>query len=451
MEVEEGDANDPDTLARALTGVDSAYYLIHSMTSGSRFAELDLHMAGKFGRLAGEAGVRHLIYLGGLGNSRGELSPHLRSRQQTGNVLRAGPVPVTEFRAAVIIGAGSLSFEMIRNLVERLPLMICPRWIYSRVQPIAVDDVLTYLVAALDSPRCRGRTIEIGGGVTTYGGLMLAYAKARRLRRRLVPVPVLTPRLSSYWVHWVTPVHAGTARALVEGLRNDTVVTNELARELFPGIAPASVDAAVGGVIAALEQGRIETSWSDAAGAIAGPDRPVGLQARRGLIFERRRRLVHAPPECVYAAVAGIGGRRGWFFANWAWGLRGRLDRLLGGVGLRRGRRHPDELRVGDALDFWRVEAVETQRLLRLRAEMKLPGKAWLQFEIRPAADGSAQLLQSAAFAPKGLTGLLYWYVLYPVHAWIFAGMIRRIAIRAESIAKVRRRMTPAESLRRRR
>ena len=332
----------------------------------------------------------------------------------------------------MIIGSGSISFEMVRYLVERLPIMVCPRWIYSRIQPIAVDDLLEYLVSALDTPESRGRTIEIGGeDVTTYRGLMLGYAETRGLRRLLLPVPVLTPRLSSYWVHWMTPIPAGITGALVEGLRNDVVVTDGVARELFPHIRPRDYVSAIRGVLDDLDEGRIVTSWSDASGP-AAPGKPVRLESRHGMIVERRRRAVAAPADAVYRVFTGIGADRGWYFANWAWRMRGAIDRLLGGAGLRRGRRHPHQLRVGDALDFWRVEDLQPDRLVRLRAEMKLPGRAWLQYEVRETQDGETHLEQTAAFIPKGLAGLAYWYALYPFHAWIFGGLVRSIATRAE-------------------
>ena len=433
VEVVVGDALDAESLANALDGVDTAYYLIHSMSSGAAFHELDMQVARAFGQVAHEAGVRHIVYLGGLGDPKANLSTHLRSRQETGQALRESGVPVTEFRAAVIVGAGSVSFEMIRYLAERLPVMICPRWIYSRIQPIAIDDLLDYLVAAPNIPGCRGLTIEIGGAdTTTYRGLMLGYAKARGLRRLMIPVPVLTPRLSSYWVHWMTPIPASIAVPLVEGLRNNVVVTDNLARTVFPDISPRDYASAIGSVIKDMGAGRIDTSWSDAARSAESPQELVQMEAREGLIIERRHRRVAAPAQNIFRVCTGIGADRGWYFANWAWRLRGMLDRLLGGAGLRRGRRHPDDLRVGDALDFWRVEGLEPDRIVRLRAEMKMPGKAWLQFEVREGANGATQLEQTAVFSPKGVAGLLYWYALYPFHAWIFRGLIRSIARRAE-------------------
>ncbi len=434
VEITVGDALKPETLPEAMDGVHTAYYLIHSIAGPSGFEELDMQAARNFGEAARKAGVNQIIYLGGLGDPQADLSPHLRSRQQTGDALRESGVSVTEFRAAVIVGSGSISFEMIRHLVERLPVMVCPKWVYSRIQPIAVDDLLEYLVSALNSPEGRGRTIEIGGAdVTTYRGLMLGYARARGLTRLLIPVPVLTPRLSSYWVHWITPIPAKITRALVEGLRNEVVVTDDLSRTLFPHVKPRDYSSAIDSVIQDLDEGRIDTSWSDAADPSDDEESHVRLESRQGVIIESRRRPVNASPAEVYKIIAGIGGRRGWFFANWTWSLRGMVDRLLGGAGLRRGRRHPDDLRVGDAIDFWRVEDLEPNRIIRLKAEMKLPGRAWLQYEFRKSPNGTTQLEQTAAFIPKGLPGLLYWYGLYPIHAWIFSGLIKAIARRAEN------------------
>lgn len=369
-----------------------------------------------------------------MGDPQANLSPHLRSRQETGSALGESGVPVTEFRAAVVVGSGSISFEMIRYLAERLPIMICPKWVYSRIQPIAVDDLLEYLFSALDTPESGGAIVGIGGSdITTYKGLMLGYARARGLRRWLIPVPVLTPRLSSYWVHWMTPIPAGITAPLVEGLRNDVIVTNTLARSLFPHIEPRDYATAIGSVIGDLEKGRIDTAWSDAAGPTAEPESAARLESHQGMIVERRHCIVAAPAAEVFRVFTGIGAARGWYFANWMWRLRGMLDRMLGGAGLRRGRRHPDNLRIGDALDFWRVEDLQPNRLLRLRAEMKLPGRAWLQYEVRNAEDGTSTLEQTASFIPKGLFGLVYWYAQYPLHAWIFSGLIGAISRRAES------------------
>lgn len=433
VEIVSGDVLRPETLPAAMAGVDAAYYLIHSMAGSADFHRRDREAAAAFGAAARAAGVSRIVYLGGLGDPEHDLSEHLRSRQETGEALAAAGVPVTELRAAVIVGAGSLSFEMIRYLTERVPFMVCPRWVYTRVQPIAIRDVLAYLVATLDHPEVGGRVIEIGGAeVLTYGGMMTGYAAVRGLRRWLVPVPVLTPRLSSFWVHWVTPIPAAIARPLIEGLRNEVVVRDGLAGRLFPEIRPIGYGEAVRLALERLEAGDTETSWSDALASSRGDQPAVTLAHQEGMILERRERTVHASPSALFATFSGLGGRRGWLAWNLLWRLRGALDRLLGGVGLRRGRRDPDEARVGDAIDFWRVEAVEPGRLLRLRAEMKVPGKAWLQFETEslPGPPGSppvARLVQTAFFAPKGLAGLLYWYLLYPIHAWIFSALARRI------------------------
>ena len=435
VEIAVGDVLNPQTLPTALEGVDTAYYLVHSMSRGGDFHELDVQAARAFGEAAAKAGVKRIIYLGGLGVADASLSPHLRSRQETGQALRECGVSVTEFRSAIVVGTGSISFEMIRYLVERLPVMVCPKWVYSRIQPIAVDDLLEYLVSALDVPESRDKIIEIGGkDVTTYKGLMLDYAAARGLRRLLLPVPVLTPRLSSYWVHWFTPIPAAITEPLVEGLRNDVVVTNDLARSLFPHIHPQDYASALEKVLGDLGEGRIDTSWSDTAGPTPDMKMPVRLESRHGMIIERRRHRVAAPARDVYREFTGVGAERGWYFANWAWRLRGMIDRMLGGAGLRRGRRHPNDLRIGDALDFWRVEDLQEGRSVRLRAEMKLPGRAWLHYEAREDADGSSHLVQTAAFIPKGLMGLVYWYGLYPMHAWVFRGQLKAIARRAESV-----------------
>ncbi len=435
VEIAVGDVLGPETLPDALEGVDAAYYLVHSMSRGGDFHELDIEAARTFGEAAAKAGVKRIIYLGGLGVADASLSPHLRSRQETGRALRESGVSVTELRSAIVVGTGSISFEMIRYLVERLPVMVCPTWVYSRIQPIAVDDLLEYMLSALETPESRDKTIEIGGkDVTTYKGLMLGYAEARGLRRLLLPVPVLTPRLSSYWVHWFTPIPARITVALVEGVRNDVVVTNDLARSLFPHIQPQDYASSIDRVLNDLDEGRIDTSWSDTAGGTAGMTGPFRLESRHGMIIERRRLEVAASARDVYRTFTGIGAGRGWYFANWAWRLRGMIDRVLGGAGLRRGRRHPDDLRTGDALDFWRVEDLQVDRSVRLRAEMKLPGRAWLNYEVREAGDGATHLEQTAAFIPRGLMGLVYWYALYPIHSWVFRGQIKAIARRAESM-----------------
>lgn len=437
VDVAQGDVLQAQTLAAPMQGVEIAYYLIHSMADSANFHDRDLIAARNFGKAAQAAGVKRIVYLGGLGDPDATLSTHLRSRQKTGAALGEAGVPVTEFRAAIIVGSGSVSFEMIRYLTERIPAMICPRWVFTRVQPIAIRDVLAYLVAAPELPQSAGRVIEIGGGdVTTYAGMMTGYAAVRGLRRFLIPVPVLTPYLSSYWVHWMTPVPAAIARPLIEGLRNEVIVRDEVARLLFPEIEPLGYRAAVELALHRLEGGEVTTAWSDALFSSQGDVEPVVLTMHEGMIIEQRQRLVDAPSAEVFRAFSGLGGQRGWLSFNWAWRLRGILDRLVGGVGFRRGRRSPDEVRVGDALDFWRVETVEPDRLLRLRAEMKVPGRAWLQFMVEPEANSRrVRLTQTAFFAPKGLFGLLYWYLLYPVHGLIFSSLIRKLGKLSEDVA----------------
>jgi uncharacterized protein YbjT (DUF2867 family) len=406
--------------------------LIHSLGAGADFHQRDMTAAGNFSTAAGAAGVERIIYLGGLAEASPGLSEHLRSRQQTGDSLRSGGVPVTEFRAGVIVGSSSLSFEMIRYLTERVPVMICPRWVYTRTQPIGIREVLEYLTATLTVPESSGRIIEIGGAeIVTYGEMMMTYAEVRGLKRWMVPVPVLTPRLSSLWVNLVTPIPGSIAGPLIEGMRNENIVHDFSARQLFPQIQPVNYRTAVERALNRLQASNIETAWSDALSTSQSDLPPVILTNQEGMILEHRQRIVAASPADIYKVFTGLGGKRGWFYMNWAWEIRGFIDRMLGGVGLRRGRRDPDELRVGDALDFWRVEAVEPDKLLRLRAEMKVPGRAWLQFQVTPREDGQTLLGQTAFFAPKGLLGWLYWYALYPIHKVIFSGFIDQIAKRA--------------------
>jgi uncharacterized protein YbjT (DUF2867 family) len=432
VEIVPGDVLQADSLDAAMQGVSAAYYLVHSLAGGADFHQQDLTAARNFSTKAKEAGVERIIFLGGLADTTSGLSEHLLSRQQTGDCLRSAGVPITEFRASVIVGSGSLSFEMIRYLTERVPVMICPQWVYTRTQPIGIREVLDYLSTALLVPESVGRIIEIGGtDVVTYGEMMLTYAQVRGLKRWMLPVPVLTPRLSSYWVNLVTPIPAAIARPLIEGLRNESIVHDFSALRLFPKIQLAGYRTTVERAISRLEASEVETTWSDALSTSQGNVTPVSLTVREGMIIENRQRVVKALPAEIYNTFLGIGGKRGWFYMNWAWQIRGFIDQMLGGVGLRRGRRDPDELRVGDALDFWRVEAVTPGKLLRLRAEMKVPGKAWLQFQVNAHGTDQALLTQTAFFAPKGLFGWLYWYGLYPLHSLIFSGLINQIAKRA--------------------
>lgn len=434
-EVVAGDVLDPESLRPAFEGVDTAYYLIHSMGSTGDFGRDDRQAAANFAAAAKQAGVRRLVYLGGLGNPEHGLSEHLRSRQETGEVLRASGIEVIEFRAAIIIGSGSLSFELIRALVERLPVMVCPKWVAVLTQPIAIEDVLDYLLAALDLPGDASRIFEIGGPEQVcYGDIMREYARQRGLRRAMIPVPVLTPYLSSLWLGLVTPVYARIGRKLVEGLRNPTVVEDPGALDAF-SIRPRGLQEAIRRAMLNEDHEYAQTRWSDALSS-------SGLQPRWGgvrfgtRIVDSRTATVVASPEAAFAAIRCIGGKTGWYYGNWLWRLRGMIDLLVGGVGLRRGRRDAQHLRVGDAVDFWRVEAFDPDRLLRLQAEMKLPGRAWLEFEVTPAGDTS-RIRQTAIFDPLGLFGLAYWYALYPLHRLIFAGMLRALARAAETRSQV--------------
>jgi uncharacterized protein YbjT (DUF2867 family) len=438
VEVVQGDVLDLDTLPEAMVDVDAAYYLIHSMRDGADFHYRDLLAAHNFGIAAREARVQRIVYLGGLGEPDASLSPHLRSRQQTGAVLRDSGVQITEFRAAIIVGSGGISFEMIRYLTERMPVMLCPHLINTRVQPIGVRNVLQYLVAALDTPQSAGEIIEIGGAdVMTYGKMFMEYATVRGLRRRMIPVPVLTPSLYAHLVHYVTPVPLSLARPLIEGLRNEVIVRDDTAQRLFPGIRPITYQMAVRRALMRLDAHQVETTWSDALVSSQGHRSPVVLTTHEGMIIERRQRIIAAPPAAAYRAFTGLGGERGWLYFNWVWRLRGIVDRVVGGVGSRRGRRDANEVRVGDALDYWRVEGVERDRFLLLRAEIKVPGRAWLQFKAIPIDGGRSRLVQTALFAPKGLFGLLYWYALYPIHSLIFSGLIRKLAQWAEALNNV--------------
>jgi uncharacterized protein YbjT (DUF2867 family) len=433
VEILQGDVFHPETLAPAMDKVAAAYYLIHSISGNHDFQERDLVAARNFGAMAKSAGVNRIIYLSGLGNPEADLSEHLKSRQDTGRELAKAGVPVTEFRAAIIVGSGSVSFEMVRYLTERLPVMICPRWVYTEVQPVAIRDVLAYLIAALDVPESVGRIIEIGGkDVLTYGDMMLVYAGVRGLKRVLIPVPVLSPRLFSHLAQWTTPVPASITRPLIEGLRSEVIIRDDSARRIFPDIHPLDYRTAVEKALERLDLGDVETRWTDALASSQGDTPPVVIKNQEGMILEQRQALVRASQAEVYSLFTSLGGERGWLFYNWAWEIRGLMDRLVGGVGLRRGRRDPNDVRVGDAVDFWRVEAVDPRRLLRLRAEMKVPGRAWLQFEAQPIENGKTQLIQTAFFAPKGLSGFLYWYILYPLHSLIFSGLIRELKEQAE-------------------
>jgi uncharacterized protein YbjT (DUF2867 family) len=435
VEVVEGDVLKPETLSAALMGVNIAYYLIHSMRETKDFEERDIIAARNFGNASRIAGVEHIIYLGGLGDPNRNLSSHLRSRHETGSVLRESGVPITEFRAGIIVGSGSISFEIIRYLTERIPIMLAPRFVSQKVQPIGVRNALNYLMAALEKPECRDKIIEIGDAdILTYREMMLEYARIRGLRRYIIPAPLLfLPNLISYFIHLTTPISNAIAHPLIEGLRNEVVVRDDLAQRIFTDIISTPYEVSVRRALMRLEADQVETTWSDSLASSLGDAKPVVLTTHEGMLLEHRQCVVNAPHDVVYQAFISIGGQRGWPTFNYLWWLRGMMDSIVGGVGFRRGRRHPDELRAGDALDFWRVEAIEPGSLLRLRAEMKVPGRAWLQFKAEQIDDTHTRLSQSAMFDPKGLVGFIYWYFLYPIHGFIFGSMIRKLTWTAES------------------
>ena len=425
-EVVPGDVLDGPSLDSALQGVHTAYYLVHSMGSSGSFEEADRQAALNFGQAAKTAGVKRIIYLGALGGSDKLLSPHLRSRQEVGHILRESGVPVLEFRASIVIGSGSLSFEMIRSLVERLPVMITPKWVKVPAQPIAIDDLLEYLALALQIPDAGCRVYEIGGAdQVSYADIMRVYARQRGIRCRMIPVPVLTPFLSSLWLGLVTPLYARIGRKLIESIVHPTVVKDPAALATF-AVRPVGVEEAVRRALASEERQFAETRWSDALSSAGDLPSWGGVQFGSRLV-DSRTVGVAAPPAVVFGVIQRIGGDTGWYAWNGLWRLRGFLDLLAGGVGLRRGRPSPTTLRIGDTLDFWRVEAIEPNHHLRLAAEMRLPGRAWLEFEVTGTGERST-LRQTATFDPVGLAGRMYWYVLYPVHQLVFRDMLRAIA-----------------------
>ncbi len=443
-EVVSGDMLEPESLRAALDGVHTAYYLVHSMSSTQDFEAVDRQAAEHFADAARQAGVARIVYLGGLGDSSSTLSPHLRSRQEVGAILLRSGAQVLEFRAAIVIGSGSLSFELVRALTERLPVMITPRWVSVDTQPIAIEDLLAYLLAALDLPLRESQIFEIGGtDQVCYRDIMREYARQRNLRRFMLSVPVLTPRLSSLWLGFVTPVYARIGRQLIDSIRHPTVVRDPTALETF-AIRPMGIQQAIARAL--LKEDRVfsETRWSDALSS-GGAQRTWGGVRFGSRIVDVRQAQVSAPPAIAFTPIRRIGGATGWYYANALWRVRGFIDLLVGGVGSRRGRRDPERLSPGETVDFWRVETCEPDRRLRLVAEMKLPGRAWLEFEVEGDATAS-RIHQTAIFDPVGLGGQLYWYALYPLHGLIFAGMLRNI-VRAAHQEALRQKEAPVSAL----
>lgn len=453
VETVRGDVTDPQSVAEAMRGVDVAYYLVHALGSGADFEETDRRAASVFARQARAAGVRRIVYLGGptpRNVPERSLSPHLRSRAEVGRIFLESEVPATVLRAAVVIGSGSASFEMLRYLTERLPVMVTPSWVHTLTQPIGVRDVLRYLVGSATMPDDVDRAFDIGGpDVLTYREMMRRYAVVAGLRRRvIVPVPVLTPRLSSHWVGLVTPVPASIARPLTESLRHEVVChEHDIARYVpDPPGRPLPFDEALGLALRKVREAQVATRWSSASypGAPSDP-LPTDPDWAGGSLYTDERQLpVDASREALWKVVEGIGGDNGWYSFPLAWAVRGWLDRFVGGVGLRRGRRDAERLRVGDSLDFWRVEEIEPGHLLRLRAEMRLPGLAWLEMYDETDDGGGTRYRQRALFHPRGLFGHAYWWSVSPFHAVVFGGMARNITrAAARSRRRGRRRGRP--------
>lgn len=426
LAVIEGDLLAPETLPALPEGLDAVFYLVHSMSAGGDFAEKERRVAEHFTAWLDGSGCARVVYLGGLVDESRELSPHLASRREVERVLRRGQAEVTVLRASIIVGSGSASFEIVRDLAEKLPVMICPRWVDTRCQPISIRDVIAYLCGVLEVPETAGGTYDIGGPeVLRYRDLLAGYAEVRGLRRWFVPVPFLSPRMSSWWLYGMTSTRFSLARALVDSMKQETVCRDESIRALVP-VELASYREAVERALSRIAQNRVPSSWVDS--LVGGSLDPRFLDAiqvpQHGVYHDRRRAPLAAPRDEVMAAVWALGGARGWPSMNWAWAVRGAIDRLVGGIGTRRGRRDPFELRAGDALDFWRVLLADrrTGRLI-LYAEMKLPGEAWLEFAV-----GENELRQTATFRPQGLLGRLYWFLVLPAHWWLFPRMVRRLA-----------------------
>ena len=428
----QGDLLCPASLRDAMSGVHTAYYLVHSMATGADFEATDRQAARHFALAAAQARVQRIVYLGGLGDSRERLSSHLRSRQEVGEILRSSGVPVIEFRSSIIIGSGSLSFEMIRAIVERFPVMITPRWLRMTTQPIAIEDVISYLLGAMERPAGESRIYEIGGPeVVSYEGLMKEYARHRGLVRLMIAVPWVTPRLSNLWLALVTPLYSRVGRQLINSIRHATVVRDPAAHEAF-SVRPRGYREAIHRALLNEDREFAQTHWSDALSSGGHVESWAGVRFGTRILDTRSVR-VRRNPRDAFRVLRRIGGAQGWYFGNWLWRLRGYLDLAVGGIGMRRGRRHPEWLRVGDTVDFYRVERYEADRLLRLVAELKLPGRAWLQFEVEPHGEGSI-VRQTAIFDPLGVWGIWTWYLLYPFHKLIFLGMIRGIARQIERL-----------------
>ncbi len=429
VELVRGDLFSPDPVNRAVQDISAAYYLVHNMSQGRNYYRSEIEAARSFAAAATEAGVEHIIYLGGLADPAENISPHMRSRIQTGDILRQSCTAVTEFRASLVIGSGSISFEMIRYLTEQFPLLVGPRWIHNRTQPIAIQNVLEYLLSALDLPASRGKIYEIGGGsVLTYAQTMSLYACLRGLKRTAIILPGFPLDLMAVVAGLITPVPARIARPLLGGMRTDSVVRTRSAQSDFPDIHPMDYETAVSLALERLSPDCLESAWKNSASSFR--------IKQEGFFVEGRQVRLQVQPESVYRAVTGLGGSHGWLYLNGLWKLRGFFDRLVGGPGLR-GRRMDDDLIKGDVLDFYRVELLEKDRLVRLQAELKAPGLGWMEWRIRPQPGGDVSLTQIAYFAPRGAPGFLYWYLLLPFHRLVFSGLLKAVARRAADNQKL--------------
>ena len=434
VEIVEGDATDLESLKKALSQIDLAYYMLHALMAPKNFEELEEELARKFGEIAKASAVKRIVYLGGIASPDENLSPHMSARAKTGEILRASGVPTIELRAGVVIGAGSASFEMLRHLTERLPIMVTPKWLKNRIQPIAIRDVLRYLVGSATIDLTINKDFDIGGPeVFTYMEMMQIYASVAGLRKRIIiPLPVLTPKLASGWIGLVTPVPVTLAKRLVASLKHEVVARNDEIRKYVPDHPDGMTDfrKAVSLALTRIKDLEVDTRWSSAQppGTHSQPLPTDPDWAGGSLYIDERRYLSDDDVHTVWQRVEAIGGDNGYSTATWAWELRGLMYRVVGGVGLRRGRRDPVSLREGEALDFWRVEEIRRPELLRLRAEMKLPGLAWLEFKIEKTHSGKTLLTQRALYHPRGLFGHLYWWLVLPMHGIVFPSMAKKMA-----------------------
>ncbi len=425
VELVRGDITVPSTLEDALNGVHTAYYLVHNMTIGRGYTQIEINGAHNFALAAEHAGIEQIIYLGGLADPNDEhLASHLRSRMETGEMLRRGKVPVTEFRAGVIAGSGSISFEMIRFMTEALPLIVGPTWLKNQAQPIATENVIDYLTVALENFDKQSRILEIGGNETdTYGNLMLRYARVRGLKRNLIMLPGIPLWFMAMGVGLTTPVPYPIAYALTGGLSSNSIVQHDEARRIFPNIKLINFEEATTNALQHLSPSAIERVWE-------GLDRDAVRVKHEGFFVDYRRVEINASPESVYQVLTSLGGGHGWLYANWLWQLRGWMDQRLGGPGLRG--RSDSLLKENSLVDYYRVETIESNRLLCLYSELCAPGDGWMEWRIDAFTNGSL-LTQTAFFAPRGLRGFLYWHVLNPLHWLVFRGLIRAIKLRSET------------------